>query len=314
MSHPIAIMGPMASDVDREIAKLASRQHNLFARAQAGSLGASASMIQRRLASGRWMVEAPGVYGLAGAVPTWTRRVMIAHLDLGAGSVVSHRSAAVLHQFPSFRPGVPELTVPRSGGRSRRWRVHEGNVQCADRIRIERLPVTTVTRTVLDLAAVVDPVALAGLVESLLSERRIQLEPLTVRAVANRRSGRRGSAVLATLLKGLGPGYVPAASEMEALLFAVLRAGGLPDPVRQHPLPALTGRGRVDAAYPAAHLIVEADGRRWHTRVDDFARDRQRDIEAGLLGWRVVRLVWTDLVDRPTWVQQVVAGYLQRAA
>lgn len=101
---------------------------------------------------------------------------------------------------------------------------------------------------------------------------------------------------------------------MEALLFAVLRAGGLPDPVRQHPLPALTGRGRVDAAYPAAHLIVEADGRRWHTRVDDFARDRQRDIEAGLLGWRVVRLVWADLVDRPTWVQQVVAGYLQRAA
>lgn len=304
----------MTSDVDGAIARLASSQHNAFARSQALALGVSASMAQRRLASGRWTLEAPGVYGLAGAVHTWHRRLMIAHLDLGVRSVVSHRSAAVLHQFPSGRPGTPELTIPRGGGRSRRWRVHEAEVARSDRSRVEHLPVTNVPRTVVDLAAVLDPSALASVVENLLCEGRLQLGPLTARAVAHRRPGRRGSAALAALLEDLGPGYVPSASELEALLFGVLRAGGLPEPVRQDTLPALTQDGRVDGAYPWAHLILEADGRRWHTRVADFARDRQRDIEAGLLGWRVVRFVWSDLVERPTWVQHVVSGFLRAAA
>ncbi|HET7487083.1 MAG TPA: hypothetical protein VFJ85_04085 [Acidimicrobiales bacterium] len=54
--------------------------------------------------------------------------------------------------------------------------------------------------------------------------------------------------------------------------------------------------------------------RRWHTRVDDVERDRRRDIDAGLLGWTVVRFVWNDLVERPEWVCHVVATHLRRAA
>lgn len=179
---------------------------------------------------------------------------------------------------------------------------------------MERLPVTSITRTVLDLAAVVDRTRLGSLVEALLTERRLQLGPLTERAVAHRRPGRPGSAALASMLVDLGPGYVPSASELEALLFAVLRQAGLPEPVRQHPLPSLTAKGWVDAAYPRARLLIEIDGRRWHARFDDFASDQHRTIEAGLLGWQTIRFTWDDLVHRPAWVAQVVAGYLQMAA
>jgi len=271
-------------------------------------------MIQRRLAAGRWTVEANGVYGLPGAVHTWHRRLMVAHLDLGARSLVSHRSAAVLHSFPGARQGPPELTVPRGGTRSRRWRVHESEIRDADRTRGQGLPVTTVVRTVLDLAAVVDKASTSLLVNDLLADGRVQLGPLTTRALAHRSRGRSGSGHLADVLESLGPGHVPPASELEALLFAVLEAGSLPPPVRQHPLPSLTQAGRVDAAYPWARLILEADGRRWHTRADDFERDRTRDIEAGLLGWIVLRFVWSDLIERPEWVCAVVRHHLHRVA
>lgn len=301
-------------DLDAAVARLASRQHNVFTRTQAMGLGASSSLVDRRLTAGLWVAEANGVYGLPGAVHTWHRRLMVAHLDLGHASVVSHRAAAALLTLPAARRGAPELTVPRGSGRPARWRVHEIDVAPADRTRVEGIPVTTVVRTVLDLAPLLDRRSLQRLVEELLVQRRLQLDSFTARAAASRSRGRRGSGVLADLLGDLGPGYVPPASEMEARLFAVLAGGGLPCPVRQHPLPSLTGEGRVDAAYPAVRLLVEADGRRWHTRVADFERDRRRDIEAGLLGWRVVRFVWRDLLDEPSWVCQVVGTHLQRAA
>lgn len=296
------------------MARLASRQHNVFTRAQALALGATPSMAQRRRASGAWIVEAHGVYGLPGAVQTWPRRLMIAHLDLGPHSVVSHRSAAAVNGFPKARPGPPELTVPPGMSRSPRWRVHDGTVPECDRKRLEGLPITNVTRTAIDLAAVIDEATLASVIDGLLAEGRLRLGPFAARALAHRRRGRRGSAALAAVLDSRGPGYVPPASELEALLFEVLRSGGLPDPVRQHALPSLHEPGRVDAAYPEVRLILEVDGRRWHTRAADFEADRRRDIDAGLLGWRVVRFVWHDLVRHPAWVCEVVATHLARAA
>ena len=301
-------------DVDHEIARLAHRQHHLFAWAQATALGASKSLRGRRLASGAWTQQAHGVYGLVGALHTWRRQLMLAHLDLGPRSVVSHRSAAALHAFPGFRPGTPELVVPKGAGRSHRWRVHESGATETNPPLIDHIPVTSPMTTVLHLAAVIDRRALAHLVENLLCERRFELEAMTALAGDARRHRRRGAAMLAGILDDLGPGYEPPASVLEGLLFAALRKAGLPEPVHQHPLPSITGRGRVDAAYPDARLILEADGRRWHTRVADFARDRQRDIDAGMLGWRVLRFVWADLVERPAWVCDVVAHHLAQAA
>jgi very-short-patch-repair endonuclease len=304
----------MTGNLDGEIARVASRQHNVFARRQALAMGFTSSTINRRLSAGRWTHEAPSVYGMAGGVRTWQRRLMTAHLDLGPHSVLSHRSAAALHRFPGFGQGTPELTVPAGAGRSPRWRVHEGDIPPADRVRVEQLAATSVVRTVLDLSGGLGRAALLRLVEALLTEGRVELGPLTARAEAHRRPGRRGSAALAALLAELGPGHIPSASDLEAKLFAVLRAAGLPDPVRQHPLPSRGAEGRVDAAYPHVRLLIEADSRRWHARFDDFARDHHRDIEAALLGWRTIRFTWADLVERPRWVRQVVAGFLQVAA
>lgn len=112
---------------------------------------------------------------------------------------------------------------------------------------------------------------------------------------------------LVAILDERGDGYVPPASELERALFAALTAEELPEPCRQFQLP---GRGAidgmVDAAYPDVRLIIEADGRRWHTRLADFRRDRQRDVEAARSGWQTLRFTYVDIVNDPTDLCQAI--------
>ena len=106
--------------------------------------------------------------------------------------------------------------------------------------------------------------------------------------------------LLGQVLADRGPGYVPPESVLERRLLKVLADGGLPAPRRQHPLPwRLEATGRVDLAYPAARIIIEGDGRRWHTRMRDFDVDRARDNEALNHGWRPYRFTWVQITKSP---------------
>ncbi len=66
------------------------------------------------------------------------------------------------------------------------------------------------------------------------------------------------------------------------------------------------GLQRVDALVPASALVVEADGRTWHTRLEDFERDRRRDAEAAAAGFQTLRFTYDQLVDEPRWVRRIV--------
>jgi Protein of unknown function (DUF559) len=105
-----------------------------------------------------------------------------------------------------------------------------------------------------------------------------------------------------------GPGCLPPQSELEDRVFGLLAAAGLPAPARQFPLPgrgALTGL--VDAAYPDVRLVIEADGRRWHTRIRDLRRDHLRDSEAARAGWQTLRFIYEEIVGDPDHVAATVA-------
>jgi very-short-patch-repair endonuclease len=114
------------------------------------------------------------------------------------------------------------------------------------------------------------------------------------------RRGKPGVRALGGVLDDRGPGYVPPHSELERKLFAVLEEGGLPEPQRQAPLPGRGAiEGLVDAAYPDVKVVIEADGRRWHSRVRDLARDHQRDAEAARVGVLTLRLLHEQIVGDP---------------
>jgi very-short-patch-repair endonuclease len=66
----------------------------------------------------------------------------------------------------------------------------------------------------------------------------------------------------------------------------------LPRPLHEHPLPTdRTYRGFVDRCWTEALLILEIDGRAWHSRERDMARDRARDREAARHGWQTLRIL-----------------------
>ena len=92
----------------------------------------------------------------------------------------------------------------------------------------------------------------------------------------------------------------------------VLRDARLDGAVRQANLPwREPGAGRVDFLFPEWKLIVEVDGRQWHTREQAFEQDRARDNAAAAAGWRVLRFTYRMVVDRP---EECVAMIRQVAA
>ncbi len=286
-----------ARSVDTAIARLARTQHGAFNRRQAMAAGATLQMIARRLAAGAWLQLGPGVYALAGNDPTWHRQLKAAQLSI-PGAVVSGTAAAALHRLTGFRRGRPEITVPPTGSRRCALAVVRRSpfVEATTR---DRIAVTTLASTFVDLAARVSSKRLGRALDDLVVARRFEVAALAERYVAVAHHRPAGAATISELLERRTDGWVPTESELEDKLDEVLVEAGVPGIVRQFRPPWRTAeRERVDVAVPTGRVIIEADGRRWHTRVEDFDRDHARNNLAVLMGWRPLRYGWFDLTRR----------------
>lgn len=288
--------------MDSAIAGIAARQHALVLRAQAYGVGMTDEMIDHRIATGRWIRVCPGLYRLAGVPVTWKQRALAACLVAGPGAVLSHRSAAVLWGISGFRPGSLEITVPP--GRSNRnalARVHRSPVKG---VRRDRVPVTRVARTVVDLAGVVGGDVLEEAVDDVLCRRLCRLDELAAPA------GRRGSKSLRAVLDAWNGEALPA-GVAEMRVVRELLAAGLPQPVRQHEIRS-GGElvARVDLAYPDDWLAIELDGFRWHAGRGPFRSDRLRRNRIEAAGWRLLETAPEDIGA----LVAAAAALLRRAA
>lgn len=279
---------------DRAIDLLASRQHGVISVQQAHRAGLTDNMIQYRVRSGAWLRLVRGVYALASAAPTWERQVSAALLSR-APSVVAGASAAALHRFEGFRPARPEIVVPPiSSARSPIARV----TRCEwfddlRTVRVRGFPVTDEAETIVALAGRLDSERVEQLLDSRLVAGRVvvdDFEPIR-RRVASARI--RGASRLFPLLDERAiDAWEPPTNELERYLGRLVDHPGVPPATRQYPLRVESGRALVDLYIAAWRLILEADGRRWHTRRADFERDRARDNAAAAGGMVVLRFTW----------------------
>lgn len=280
---------------DAAIERTARRQHGVIARAQALEAGFTSRTIDHRIDSGRWIRLDSSVYALASHPFTWHRQLMAAVLSVEA-SVASGRSAAVLHGFPGFRPGRPEITIaPGRSERSRLAIVHRSAF--VQQVEVSHIPCTTVAHTVLGVAARLGTARLEGLVDDLIAARAVSTDELIDQFIPFAAGRRPGTRALRAILTARTPNaYEPPASVLERLLHDLLDDPTLPRFDRQFELPWWPpGQGRVDAYCAPCSLIVEADGRRWHTRERDFVSDRRRDNLATANGHVVLRFSHVDL-------------------
>ncbi|HVL06921.1 MAG TPA: type IV toxin-antitoxin system AbiEi family antitoxin domain-containing protein [Acidimicrobiales bacterium] len=269
--------------MDAAIATIAYRQHSLILRAQVLAVGMTDEMIRHRIAAGRWVRVAAGVYRLAGVPVSWKQRAMAACLMAGTGAVVSHRSAAVLWGVSGFRPGPLDITVPP--GRSNRntlARVHRSTVEGVLR---DRVPVTRPSRMLADLAGVVSGDLLEEAVDDVLCRRLCRLPDLPT-----------GGALGRVLAAWKGDGVAEGVAEMRVVRSLI--AAGLPSPVRQYEI-WVNGVfiARVDLAYPPFRLAMELDGFRWHAGRRRFRSDRIRRNRVEAAGWRLLEAAPDDIDD-----------------
>lgn len=278
------------------------RQHGVMSRAQVRGLGASRDALHSRLRSPGWVTVSPRVLKLAGSPPTFRQRCMAAALDAGRGAAVSHVAGAALWGLPGF--DTEDLHVSRSrtatSRTSRLATVHEPRLlPDHHRTLIEGIPVTTVARTVFDLAGFLHPLRTERALDNALPRRLVDLE--TVRAVAIEllEHGRTGSALMRQLLSDRGAGYIPPASGLEARFFALLVEAGMELPDRQVDVGGEAWTGRVDFLYRRARLVVEIDSDVHHTAKLDIESDRRRDEALRVGGFHVLRITEQQVWQRP---------------
>lgn len=232
---------------------------------------------------------------------TWRQSLIAAVLAAGPGAVASHRSAAALWKLPGFDGGVPEVLRPRhTDHRCALGRVHESAViRPAHVTVVDAIPVTGPARTVFDLAGVVHPKRTARALDKCLSDGLADMASFYALLDELKGRGRRGIALMRELLAKRGPNYVPPSSELEHRLLDVLVEAGLPEPQRQVWAGGSHVGGRVDFAYCDRGVLIEADSRLHHMSPSDFENDRRRDNWLMAAGWRVLRITWEQVMERP---------------
>ena len=294
---------------DARIALVAGRQAGAFAFAQALALGFPRATISRRLGSGAWVRLLPGVYAVAGGEPTRLRQLWAAVLAVGGDAAITHESACLIHGAERL-PSHP-VTLTNAHG----WHhqlagvfVHQiDDLRPWHRTTWRGLPVSRPARAVVELAATQTATVIGRVADDLIAAKQTTLAQINQVFAEIARPGKPGMMKIATVLDARGDGYVPPASELERLLFDVLAAGGLAPPQRQVPLGGRSAvLGIVDGAYPDAKIVLEADGRRWHDRLEAAAKDRRRDAEAARVGWQTLRFVYEQLKGDPGEVCAIV--------
>jgi hypothetical protein len=292
----------MSSVVDRTCERLAREQFGVLSRSQALLLGISDSGIGRRLASGQWERVHRGVYRIGVVPPSWHQRLMAACLWGGKGTVVSHRAAGALWNLDGVGPGFVEVTTRRQLARQQpRVLTHSSDfLSPMDRTMVGPLPVTTVTRTLIDLATVMSAKALEHALDSALRDGLTSVAEISGRVAELGGKGRAGVGVLRGMLEGYGAGAPVPESVLERNLLRLLEKAHLPPPHRQFLVTdGERAVARLDFAYPDLAVGIETDGYRWHGGRIGFERDRARVGELASLGWRVIQVTWKELDERP---------------
>jgi predicted transcriptional regulator of viral defense system len=142
--------------LDREIARLAARQHGVVERGQLAAVGLGRGAIAHRIAEGRLHRIHRGVYAVGHPILTANGHRMAAVLACGPGAALSHASAAALWGIRPTGATRIDVTVRGAGGRAKRPRisVHRATGLQADEVTMHQaIRVTTPTRTLLDLAS-----------------------------------------------------------------------------------------------------------------------------------------------------------------
>lgn len=307
-------------DAERLIRRIAGDQLGLATDAQILGAGISRRGLQRRISSGAWERELPNVVAMGGAPRTWQRNLLAAAYSLGPEAVASHRAAARL-VFDGFDVASVEVSTTK-GSYGRPPVLPDGTKVVVHRVdwrllpRMTRhgpIPVTTVPRTIIDLAGIKDR-RVERCLDDALRRNLTTIDEMWLLLDKHWMSGRRGVRIVRNLLVPRTKGLAPGDSALQMMLSKIVVREDLPRPTLEHPVMLSFGVVHLDAAYPEVWLAIELDGYAYHSDRQTFERDRERDNELRALGWTVYRFTWAMLKFDAAGVARLIRDHIERLA
>jgi very-short-patch-repair endonuclease len=218
-------------------------------------------------------------------------------MAVGPGAVLSHRDAAGLHGLRPANHALTDVTTTANRPDEPGIRVHRTRVLNAQDITtVEGIPVTTVARTLLDLAGTVPRDHLTKAIKEAERQRTFDLREVEAAMARTRgRTGRGHRALKKAIEEYAALGLSASDSALEDAFHRLVRDNDLPSPA----INAYVEGFRIDAVWRAQRVAVELDGWAHHHTRHSFERDRERDATLTENGWRVVRFTYRQLTERP---------------
>jgi very-short-patch-repair endonuclease/predicted transcriptional regulator of viral defense system len=288
-----AIRGQVRSqELGHRIAELARRQYGTVARRQLRSLGASEDQIDRWVHAGRLHRLHRGVYTVGHRRVTDEGRWMAAVLLGGPGSALSHRCAGAHWQLIHWS-GRAAITVPTRRRGPGDVDFHSRALPADELTVHDGIPITTVARTLFDLASVLSDERLLNAVNE--ADEQGLGSPLSLPATIERHRGERGAGALRRVLDRAGYG-IPR-RELEVRFARFIADFRLPSPHLNASVWVGDRAYVADALWSKARVIVELHSIRHHGTGPKISRDAQRDRRLLMAGYVVVHLTWAQLAD-----------------
>lgn len=276
--------------------RLAARRQGAINHRQATACGVTTSQLTTLTSRGRWVRCVVGVYRVAGAPETDRQRAMVAYLaTCGSGGVISFHTAGAAWGMVRAS-SKPHVTVPRTASaRSSAATVHRSDVAAIDRRHRDGMVVTAPSRTIVDLAGVVERPVLEAIVDDACCRKLVTAR--SIEAAIDRMPGGCAGKVAARTAVAVWTPHIEPGSPAEVRLVRLAAVEGIHGLVPQYEVFDESGAfvARLDLADPVGRRAFEYDGvaahdpRRWD-------RDEARYARLDALGWRIEPITKLDLL------------------
>jgi very-short-patch-repair endonuclease len=223
-------------------------------------------------------------------------------------SVASHWSAAWLWGLLTSRPGTLHVSCPTSRRARRPFVVHTADLPAVDRAARDGIPVTSLARTILDVATDSRPQAVRHYLRRADDAKAFDLREM--HSLLARSNGHRGHAKVLAALDIYEDVARFTRSSLERRFLELVREAGLPEPAMN----CFVAGFEIDAWWEAEEFGVELDMYETHGSRLSFEQDRARDDELLLAGIRAIRVTGPRLDREPGAVVDSLRRHLARRA
>ena len=313
MSVASAILGDVVSQNLPDTWRLAG----IRTTAELLAAGNTAKQIETQLRRGKLVRVRRGVYARADMVAELAARRDGPHLLYAAAAlattgpaVASHCSAAIIHGLDILGPPPRDVTLTRAPDRNRSaqqgTRLHWAQLPTGHVTVHHGMRVTTVARTVIDLARTADFRAGVVTADSALHLKLITKAELELQLGTCGPRGLQRAIDVVAFADGL------AESVLESIARVTFRDCGLPLPALQVWVGGAEAVGRVDFLWRQYRTVAEADGLTKYANPARAVLQLERDKRLRDAGYEVVHVSWHEVTENPAYVATAIRSAFSR--